>query len=136
MKNFNKIATIFILILKKTVLSILVRPVCIKAKNNMADMDNSVKRSSSRINNKIANFLCNIKKISSKTSFFITKASLAFTKWRQIFIIVVILYYFDPKHHILIKTNALCYNIYGILSQLTSKTGLVSQIIYKPNLET
>lgn len=56
---------------------------------------------------------------SSKVSFFILKARLLFTKLRQIFIKILILYYFDPKYHFYIKRNILGYAINRILNPQT-----------------
>ena len=51
---------------------------------------------------------------------FLTRgARKAFTELRQAFIKALILYHFDPKRHIRVKTNAFGYAIGGILSQLT-----------------
>ena len=44
---------------------------------------------------------------------------MAFTKLRQVFVKTPILYYFDLKYHIWVKTDALGYTIGGVLSQLT-----------------
>ena len=46
-------------------------------------------------------------------------ARLAFTKLRQAFVKASILYHFNPKYHIQIKTNVLGYAIGGVLNQLT-----------------
>ena len=59
------------------------------------------------------------KKIGS-LDFLILRARLVFTKLRQAFVRALILYYFDPECYIQIKTNALCYAIDGVFSQLIS----------------
>lgn len=48
------------------------------------------------------------------------KARLTFAKWRQAFIIVPILEYFDQKCHIWIEINASSYVIDQLLNQLIS----------------
>lgn len=63
--------------------------------------------------------------MSSRISFFIFKASLAFTELTKAFIKALILYYFDQKYYIWIKTDAWGYIIGKILKQLTFKLGLV-----------
>lgn len=55
----------------------------------------------------------------SRTRFFIFRTRLAFIELRQAFIKAPILYYFDSKCHICIKTNTLNYTISGVLNQLT-----------------
>ena len=50
--------------------------------------------------------------------FHTSKARLAFTKLRQIFVKAPIFYYFDPECHIWIETNVSGYVISRILSQL------------------
>ena len=55
----------------------------------------------------------------SKSDFLIPGARLAFTELRQTFVKAPIRYYFNPKCHIRIKTNAFGYAIGGVLSQLT-----------------
>ena len=57
----------------------------------------------------------------AETGFFTTEARLAFTQLRQAFVKAPILYYFDPKSHIWIETDALGYAIGGVLSQLSSR---------------
>lgn len=71
--------------------------------------------------------------MSSRAGFFISEASLAFTLLKKVFTQALILYYFDPKCHIWIKTDALGYVIGRVLTQLTPKTGLAGQMIYKSN---
>lgn len=68
------------------------------------------------------NFLTKSKwfvKPSSRSGFLTPKAKLAFDKLRQVFIKISILYYFDPKCHIWVKTDVSSYIIGTILSQLT-----------------
>ena len=57
----------------------------------------------------------------AKTGFFTPKARLAFTQLRQAFVKAPILYHFDLKSQIRIKTDALGYAIGGILNQLSSR---------------
>ena len=57
-----------------------------------------------------------------ETDFFTPKARLAFTQLRETFIEASILYYFNPKSHIRIETEALSYAIGDILTQLFSGT--------------
>ena len=59
-------------------------------------------------------------KNSSKSDFLTPGARLAFIELRQAFVKASILYHFDPKRHIQIKTNASGYIIDGVPSQLTS----------------
>ena len=47
-------------------------------------------------------------------------AKQAFTKLRQVFLKALILYHFNPEHHIRIEMDASGYAIGGVLSQLTS----------------
>ena len=54
------------------------------------------------------------------SDFFTLKARLAFTKLRQAFVKVPILYYFDLEYHIRIETDISGYVIDKDLSQLTS----------------
>ena len=63
-------------------------------------------------------FPSNFQNIEVKPGFFIFKATLAFTKLRQVFIKAPIFHYFDSKCHIWIKTNVSKYVINRILSQL------------------
>lgn len=67
--------------------------------------------------------------------FHIFEASLAFIQLRKAFIQALIIYYFHSEHHIQIETNLSSYTISEILSQLTSKTNLVVQIMHEPNLD-
>ena len=53
------------------------------------------------------------------SDFLTPKAKLAFTQLRQAFIKTLIFYYFDPKCHIWIETNAFRHTIGGIQNQLT-----------------
>lgn len=55
-----------------------------------------------------------------KSGFITSEAKLAFTKLRQTFTEAPMLYHFDLKCHIWIKTDALNYTIDGILSSLAS----------------
>ncbi len=48
------------------------------------------------------------------------EARLAFTRLRLAFTEAPFLYHFDPEHYICIETDASCYAIGGVLSQLTS----------------
>ena len=54
------------------------------------------------------------------TDFLTPGAKLMFTKVRQAFLKALILYHFDPEHHIRIETDASDYAIGRVLSQLTS----------------
>ena len=67
------------------------------------------------------------------TGFFTPEARLAFTQLRQAFVKAPILYHFDPKNYIRIKTNASGYAIGGILSQLFSETR-PDEVVTKANL--
>lgn len=60
-------------------LLILVWVIDTKANKNKLDIDGGDDINSDKINNKIANLSSSIKKMSSKVSFFISKASLTFT---------------------------------------------------------
>lgn len=53
--------------------------------------------------------------MSFKTSFLSSKARLAFTQLRKIFIKISILYYFNLEYHIQIETNISSYTIYKVL---------------------
>ena len=77
-KNFSKIAILFLLILKKIALLALAKPNCTKVYKNEMDTDNNNNINDNKINNKIANLLNNIKKIIFKASFLFFKASLIF----------------------------------------------------------
>lgn len=57
-------------------------------------------------------------KPSFRLGFLTLRARLVFIKWSQVFIKVSIFYYFDPKCHIRIKTNAFGYAINGVFNQL------------------
>ena len=56
------------------------------------------------------------KKTVRSTDFFTLGAKLAFTKLRQVFIKVPILYHFDPKRYISVETDVSGYAIIGVLS--------------------
>ena len=58
---------------------------------------------------------------SFRSDFLIPKARLAFTKLKQAFIKALILYHFDWKYYICIKTDISKYVIGKVLSQLTLK---------------
>ena len=51
-----------------------------------------------------------------RSDFFTPKAKLAFIKLRQAILKALILYHFDPEHHIQIKTDALGYAIGKVFS--------------------
>ncbi len=70
---------------------------------------------------------------SSRTDFLTLEVKKAFTYLQKAYIKALILRYFDLEYHIQIKNDILGYAISGVLSQLTSKTGLVGQITYKFN---
>lgn len=53
-----------------------------------------------------------------RSGFFTLKARLAFTKWRQMFVKVLILNYFDKNYHIWIEIDRSNYVMSGVLSQL------------------
>lgn len=57
------------------------------------------------------------------TKFLNSKAIVAFTQLRQVFIKALIFGHFDPECHIRIETNASSYTNSGILSQLTLNFG-------------
>lgn len=65
------------------------------------------------------NFLSNFKNIDIGLRFFIFKTKLAFTKSKQLFIKVLIFYYFNPKYHIQIETNTFKYAVSKFFRQLT-----------------
>lgn len=71
---------------------------------------------SDRINNKNVNLSSNIKKMSSEVGFFNFKAKFIFIQYKKTFIKVLILYYFDLKHHIQIKIDTLDSTINRVLS--------------------
>ena len=85
---------------------------------------NQAKRTKSKIlvKSKSHDFLPNSRNKKAGTSFFTSKARLAFTQLRQTFIKAPILYYFDSESHIRIEINVSGYAIGGILSQLSSGT--------------
>ena len=56
------------------------------------------------------------KKTVGFSNFFTTGTRLVFTKLRQVFVKVLILYYFDPKRHIQIKTYDSSYAIGRVFS--------------------
>ena len=60
------------------------------------------------------------KKTVGSSDFFTFGAKLAFTKLRQAFLKASILYHFNPKCHIWIKTDISGYTIGEVLNQLTS----------------
>ena len=68
------------------------------------------------VKSKNHDFSLNFKNKKARTGFFIPKARLVLTQLRQAFIKAPILYHFDPKSHIQIKTDASGYTIVGILS--------------------
>ena len=70
------------------------------------------------VKSKNCDFLPNYRNMEAESGFFIFIARLAFTKLRQAFVKTPILYYYDPKCHIWIKTNVSRYAINRILSQL------------------
>ena len=84
-----------------------------------------------KINDRIVNLSST--KMSLGAGFLIPKASLAFTQLRKMFTEAPILYYFNLEHHIRIETDTSGYAISGVLSQLTSETGLAGQMTHKPN---
>ena len=55
--------------------------------------------------------------------FLTSNARRVFTQLRQAFTKAPILQYFDPEHHIQIKTDVSDYAIGGVLSQMTSEMG-------------
>ena len=68
-----------------------------------------------------------------KPSFLILKTRIVFNCLQLIFNKASILYYFDLKCYIWIKTDILAYVIGSVLSQLTSKTSL-DRVATKCNL--
>ena len=117
--------------LKMTALSIPAWPAHTRANENEFGTDSCGGIGAGRIDEKLVNLSSSTKKINSKTGFFMLEASLAFIGLSKAFTKALILYYFDPKHHIGIKTNTLNYAISGVLSQLTTKRGLAGQMIHK-----
>ena len=111
--------------------SVPARPVQPRANENKLGTDGNIV--GSRINDRLAYLSSFMKKISFWLVFISSKASLAFTRLRKAFTKAPILHYFDPKHHILIETDASSYTIGGVLSQLTTKKGLAGQITHKTN---
>lgn len=74
---------------------------CTRINKNKADTKSSSNVSNSKINNRIANLLSSIKvKKSFEIGFLISEASLAFIQLRKVVTKALILYYFNPKHHI------------------------------------
>ena len=65
------------------------------------------------------NFPPNFRNMEAKPDFFISKARLAFTKLRQVFIEAPIFHYFNLKYYIWNETGKSGYAIGRILSQLT-----------------
>ena len=102
--------------------STLARPVHSKADENKLDTDGSGSISGG---NKIVNLSSTTKKISSKTGFLTSEASLTFIQLRKVFIKALILHHFDLERYIQIEIHALGYAISRVLSQLTSETSLV-----------
>lgn len=76
------------------------RLVCTGTNENKLDTDGDSGISGSRINDRIINLSSTTKKMSFRADFFISEASLAFTRLRKAFIKALILYYFDLKYHI------------------------------------
>ena len=64
-------------------------------------------------------FSPNSRNMEAESSFFISKARLAFTQIKQAFVEALILYLFNIECHIQIETHASGYTIDEILSQLT-----------------
>lgn len=62
-------------------------------------------------------------KAPSNSEFLTSEAKKAFLQVRKEFTKTAILYYFDLESFICIKTNTFRYTLYGILSQLTLKSG-------------
>lgn len=54
-----------------------------------------------------------------ETNFLFSNIKLAFTKLRQVFIIILILFYLDLKYSTNMKTNNFCYAGNRIISDLT-----------------
>ena len=119
--------------LKITAPSVLARPVCTRVNENELDKNNSGGIGGDKINDKMVILSSYTKKMSSGAGFFTFKVSLAFTQLRKAFTKALILYYFDPKHHIQIKTDVLGYIIDEMLSQLTIKKGLSGPVTHKTN---
>ena len=71
------------------------------------------------VKSKNHDFFLNSRNIEARLRFFTSAARLAFTKLRQVFLEVLILYHFDPEYHIQIEINASKYAISKILSQIT-----------------
>lgn len=125
-KDFNKSTVPLTLIIKKMTPSISSRLSNICRNENELNKKYGNNIGSSRINNKTANLSTSSKKMDSKTSFLIFKASLGFTQLRKVFTKASILYYCDPERHIPIEIEALGYAIVGVLSQYTFEIGLVN----------
>lgn len=121
------------LIPKIIVLSTFARPAHRKVNETKIYTDNSNNKDNNKINEKITNFSFNIKKRSSRISFFIFKTILAFIWLIEIFIKAFILYYFDWKYHIQIKINISSDIIDKVLNQLTFETSLATWMTYKSN---
>ena len=77
-EGFSRIVAPLILILKTTAPSVSARLVCTSANKNELDTDNGGGIGGVRIDDKMANLLSFIKKISSKVGFLTFKAILAF----------------------------------------------------------
>lgn len=81
-------------------------------KNDVAEEKNYWKTS------KFKKLSKSIKTIES-LGFLILRTRLVFTKSKQVFFKAPIFYYFNPKHHIQMKMDALGYQIDGVLNELT-----------------
>ena len=75
-KDFSKISAPLTLMLKMTASSVLARPVYCRANENELGMDGG----GGKIDDRLANLLSSAKKISSKSGFLTSKASLGFTR--------------------------------------------------------
>ena len=76
----------------------------------------------SKLKNMVYLFLAKSKlfvKSSSELGFFTIRAKLGFAKLKQAFIKIPIIYYFDPKCYMCIRSNLSDYSIDKVLSQLT-----------------
>ena len=77
-KGFCKIVALFTSMLKIMAPSVLARPVCPKNDKNELGMDSNNGINVGRINNRLANLLSFMKKMSFRLDFLTSKASLAF----------------------------------------------------------
>ena len=123
-KSFSKIAALFTSMFKIMAPSTLATLARTKANENELITNSGSNIDNSSIDDRLANLSSFIKKMSSRSGFFTFEANLTFTKLRKMLTIALIIYHFDPKRHVQIKTDASGYAIGRILSQLTTEKDL------------